>query len=414
MRTIIVIAIFLGLGGAIGFTGTWLEFSVTDSALFGLPRITAGKDSSDEKLKEFGFTIPNEAHFGPHPTARVIGGELFDFGTMETNSTRSHKFVIRNDGDADLALVKGSTSCKCTTSEVDKKAIKPGESREVTLEWKTKTHETTFSQFADLYTNDPDRRTIRLVVSGKVTRSFRTSPAEIIFGNISASESIEETASIYSFREGKINIKEVVLQGDSHQDDFTITWSEMPKHEVLAGDKAKAGWKIVVKNKPGMQMGMIDQAVKVVFDDPDITPIELPIRAQITSDIVLSGPNLSADRSSFELGNIDSNVGKKITAYILVKGENRDKVELELGNVTPGESLRASIGTPTRGHSKNARWPITIEVPVGAKPVNCLGGVTGRNGRIHILCKNADRQEFSLKVAFAVDDDSIKDLATPE
>ncbi|MFT3772286.1 MAG: DUF1573 domain-containing protein [Minicystis sp.] len=43
-----------------------------------------------------------------------------EFGAMAPNKEKSHKFKIRNTGDAPLKLAKGRYQCKCTMPTMKK------------------------------------------------------------------------------------------------------------------------------------------------------------------------------------------------------------------------------------------------------------------------------------------------------
>src|SRR5262249_3084559 len=65
----------------------------------------------------------------------VADSESYDFGRMERDSFKSHTFTIRNEGHSPLLLVKGDSTCRCTTFEVGKTNLAPGESTDVKIEW---------------------------------------------------------------------------------------------------------------------------------------------------------------------------------------------------------------------------------------------------------------------------------------
>ena len=83
------------------------------------------------------FLTADESPAGEVEQAKVVvvNGSEFDFGVMERNGTRSHRFEIKNAGTAPLQLEKGETTCKCTINKLVDGVLKPGESVMVELEW---------------------------------------------------------------------------------------------------------------------------------------------------------------------------------------------------------------------------------------------------------------------------------------
>ena len=57
----------------------------------------------------------------------VVDQVEYDFGTMERESRKSHRFTIRNEGKGSLVLKKGDTTCRCTKFEIAKTELAPGE-----------------------------------------------------------------------------------------------------------------------------------------------------------------------------------------------------------------------------------------------------------------------------------------------
>ncbi len=56
-----------------------------------------------------------------------ITPSTFDFGEVEYGAIAEHNFKIKNSGRQDLEIKKVATSCACTSAEVGKKTLKPGE-----------------------------------------------------------------------------------------------------------------------------------------------------------------------------------------------------------------------------------------------------------------------------------------------
>ena len=88
------------------------------------------------------FPVPSSS--GPWPKA--VTQELnYAFGRMQLGTTKSHSFTIRNEGEAELQLTAGTTTCKCTEFDFDPSedvelksvVVKPGESIDLIIRWKS-------------------------------------------------------------------------------------------------------------------------------------------------------------------------------------------------------------------------------------------------------------------------------------
>lgn len=95
----------------------------------------------------------------PPETARpVIQVEppSHDFGTIPQEVV-SHSFTVKNNGNETLVIAEVTTSCGCTTAEIDKKKISPGDEATLTVTFDPIVHDTMgkTTRTVFLETNDP-------------------------------------------------------------------------------------------------------------------------------------------------------------------------------------------------------------------------------------------------------------------
>ena len=68
---------------------------------------------------------------GPHLT---LTPEEYDFGKIrQSGGTVSKTFDVFNNGSEDVAINEVLTSCSCTTAEIDKKLLRPGDHGTLTV-----------------------------------------------------------------------------------------------------------------------------------------------------------------------------------------------------------------------------------------------------------------------------------------
>ena len=136
-----VMALGLFMAGVTGCGEGPSEASVAE-------KIKAAKDTAalaaqaahGDAHKEESNPVPSAT--GPWPKAFVMG-PVFKFGAMRVGEHKSHDFVIKNEGESDLILKTGTTTCKCTrfgfgaVEETARKdaVVKPGESIALTMNW---------------------------------------------------------------------------------------------------------------------------------------------------------------------------------------------------------------------------------------------------------------------------------------
>ena len=70
--------------------------------------------------------------FEPKPPRLAVLPLEYDLGKVkQSGGVVSRTFAARNEGGKDVAVSEVLTSCSCTTAEIDKKVIKPGETADL-------------------------------------------------------------------------------------------------------------------------------------------------------------------------------------------------------------------------------------------------------------------------------------------
>src|SRR5690349_13929374 len=131
MRILTAILVAVVVGIAVGAALAYVDVRSDPDAITTLVGKTGtASDSAD-------------AFAGP----RVEVPELhYDYGSMQRGTSKSHEFLIRNVGTAPLTLRAGTTTCKCTLSQVPTAPVPPGGSTKVKVEWAAKSPGGEFSQ----------------------------------------------------------------------------------------------------------------------------------------------------------------------------------------------------------------------------------------------------------------------------
>lgn len=82
----------------------------------------------------------------------------FDFGRVETGRVVEHRFAVENIGSKVLEITRVSTSCGCTSAEVDKEKLAPGEKAELLVTYDSglmKHEKGKIERFVYIRSNDP-------------------------------------------------------------------------------------------------------------------------------------------------------------------------------------------------------------------------------------------------------------------
>lgn len=88
-----------------------------------------------------------------------VSATEYDFGTIPNTGPVSRVFQVRNAGKGPLAIRGVSTSCGCTTAEIDGLSLAPGGATDLTVTYDPLAHDGATGEFLRLVyirSDDPD------------------------------------------------------------------------------------------------------------------------------------------------------------------------------------------------------------------------------------------------------------------
>ncbi len=111
--------------------------------------------------------------------------EVYDFGVALDGTVVEFFVTIANAGDQRLTITRVSYNCSCTSYELPKRDLNPGESVKMKIRFNTSGYSRyvqPVSQTLTLYTNDPGRPQVTITVRGTVrTLSAHEAPATSLY-----------------------------------------------------------------------------------------------------------------------------------------------------------------------------------------------------------------------------------------
>jgi hypothetical protein len=326
---------------------------------------------------------------------------IFQFGTMQRNTTKSHHFTVKNIGGAPLTLKVGPTSCKCTLGEVSGDAIPPGGSTTVKLEWSALTGNGPFRQTATLITNDPLASNLELQIEGQITDATNVSPPEFLFDKITIGESKSAEVFVMGMIEDELSVSEPKFADPATSEQFDVK-IEPAEITALPNPAAKAGVRITVTAKPGLPIGRVYQTLSVRTNLADAEKLEIPLIGRVVGDISVHGLDWNEELGVLSLGKVKSSTGRRARVNIVVRGAGANDVQLEVVSSDPPE-LKATIGEASKLRDTLVHIPVQIEVPAGTRPMVRLDTAQGEEGRVVLKTNHPTVKELVLGVRFAVE-----------
>lgn len=98
----------------------------------------------------------------------LVDSTTFDFGRCFIGDVINHEFILKNTGKSTLIIHKVKTSCGCTTSNLEKDSLAPGESTKIKARFNTYGKRGGQEKEIFVITNDPKQPKTTLKIKGKV------------------------------------------------------------------------------------------------------------------------------------------------------------------------------------------------------------------------------------------------------
>jgi hypothetical protein len=391
MRIAVLIMVGVFAGVACGYAHTQFELAGVDEQFRTIFIDVSGPEGSDE----------------PAPKIAVVGGENHNFGSMERLGKREHTFVVRNDGDAPLTLEQGETSCKCTISNLEKGQLAPGDEVLIKLEWTAKETETDskeFSQSAEIISNDPDRRIVRLTITGIIVQTVWSKPPDIRIPSVTRSNGAVAETRIFAYRSDDLEVLEHRLFFTRLEGFINVRFEPLSAEELATEPTARSGRKMILELKPDLPLGDFNEAIRITTNLPDSPKIDIAIQGTVTPDITfLASKEFSRRRRILNLGIVQQEKGSESRLVILAKGPLRDSIEISVKQTEPAGVFEVEVIRDLDSSLNNAvQHEVLIRIPVGVAQQKRLDEDRDGFGKIVLSTNHPDIEELELSVRYAV------------
>jgi hypothetical protein len=323
--------------------------------------VAASAASSSAAVQDDGIGPP-VAPNGPHPSATIEKTE-YDFGTLTVGDKGEHVFTIKNNGAAPLALMarEEDTTCQCTFGKLGKEAgIAPGETVDVTVSWQVKQRVDEFRHRATIRTNDPNRRKIDLIITGKIDEPILVRPGYILdLGQLSPDKPTSLTALVFSTVVPEFEIKAV----KSSDPLITATWAPVSPEKLRELRQSKVGYEVTVTAAPGIPVGQFAGSLTLELST-DVKPtLEFQLKGFRSGPIEFLGPAYRQERTSLVMGEFPASRGKVVTVFVSV-AELEGELQLTSFEAQSGRPNITLIKDPKSNPAK-PRYQLRVEIPPG-------------------------------------------------
>lgn len=303
---------------------------------------------------------------GPQPRA-VVAMSHYEFGRMALGSEQSYEFEVRNEGDAPLRLAKGKVQCKCTVPTVGKEAIPPGGSVKILLTWKPVEATPEFAKSAEIWTNDPDNRQLKLSIRGGVFDDPGVSPANLVLGEIPSKQVTERHVIVYSGVADDLEITACVVDDPkSYEATFAkLTPDQLREEAATLTATALSGYRVDLKVLPSGTLGPFQGWVTLKLNRGNGEK-QIDFSGYRIGPISIHGPDYQGGLALVDLKRFKSQQGAKTKLFLRLEPFGKD-LQIEGVTSTSG-SFTAALTKKSMAGSKEF-YELILEsrsgIPIG-------------------------------------------------
>ena len=333
---------------------------------------------------------------GPQPKA-VLAETTYDFGTMMSGDKGQHEFVLKNEGEFPLELVKGKTSCKCTISDLPVTKLDPGESTKIPITWTTKVSKSgKFRQTARILTNDAKNRTLTFTISGDLTVLLRSVPSYLSFGRLTPQETktVEFKLHSYHLVVAQLEVESFEFENSETAGFFDVEFEPLPQDKLDKGATSGLIGKVTLKpGKDGEAQfppGGIRQALQLKTNVREVNSLQVTIGGAIVEEFAFSGRGWNNGQKLLDLGELSDEAKTPQTLNVWIRGPHWNQVDVEIDRVEPEGIQVVKKSTQKRESTKVQHIVLEITVDKDADIKSLVGPEPENLGHIYLKTTHPD------------------------
>jgi hypothetical protein len=333
MRLSTVLGGVLALLVALVFV-TWLAGSGRTPAVADPAAQGAGPPQPNEH--GYYFSNPFTPATGPPFPKAEVPETRYEFGRLSVGKAESHTFIVKNVGEAPLKVALGLPTCKCTMGKLGTEELAPGESTEVTMDFKPETTSENFAQSATIYTNDPEMPVIALSIQGEVLPLLISIPEA--FWTIGVIR--EDGPTTFTGRILSPLYKDFQIVAITPGSDYLRVIAEPLEPQEL-GAMSVGGYELKCEVEPRMPIGPFHDIVTVETDIPDAAPLKFTVSGNRMGPFHIMADEWFPTKSLLRMGRFNAADGKRAAMSVFVSAREQP-LELVRDTSEP-DILRVSL-----------------------------------------------------------------------
>lgn len=262
------------------------------------------------------------AAFLPADPVLFVAEPEIDFGQARTGEVLEKEFVLENRGNETLKIRDIKTSCGCTAPDNASMTIPAGERKtlKIVLDLKDKTGPQ--NQYVTLSTNDPERRSFSLKLSGEAVPDIVVSPRTLNLMQKTPDARHQGEILLTSTRGEPFQVKKVT----ANRDRVTA--------EVIPGEDGMSA-RILVTPRPQKGQGHFTDVLEIDTSNPAVQQVRVLVMWQISTGISVAPGQVNL---------VLSDKKQVLDRYLMVRGYPGLKAPLTVTGVEwPGQEVEIAF-----------------------------------------------------------------------
>ena len=289
----------------------------------------------------------------------------YDFGSRDASESVEHTFILKNTGSADLEIKKVQPACGCTTAELEKNIIPPGDSAKIAAKLSLAGRSGEVQKPINIESNDLTNPTLQLLIKGIVSADFQISPSTMMLRKDSPEASASASVIVKSLKNEQFEI----LTSQSKNGKLKIRWDKLPDENA---------YQVTANLEDRYEPGQYADKITLETNHPTRKQLEISVLVLVPapisvapSKIVLPQENSSPISRTIILKNPQNNtltIDKIETPDLSMTSQSEPMgdfgVRVVIGNIQPTTAL---AGQSVKIHISNGQI-IQVPIELKAKP----------------------------------------------
>lgn len=251
----------------------------------------------------------------------VCDQPTFDFGSRDASEVVSHTFELKNTGTSDLVITAVRPACGCTTAQLDKSVIPPGESSKLGAQLSLAGRGGEVQKPILIESNDPANPALQLTFKGVAGADFEFAPSILTLRK----DSPEAPASASTILKSLKNEPFEILDAKSESGKLKVRWDKFPIENAF---------QISANLEEQFQPGQYRDKIFLETNHPGRKQLEIGVIVIVPSPIVVAPTKIVLNSTS----------QVPVSRTIILKKPSKDTLNIEKIE-TPDPSMTTKVET---------------------------------------------------------------------